>query len=96
MSVRTLFHPHNDGSVTVQRVQDVEPVLEANKFLQGEPQNRSEVFRRVASIPAIIIEKWMAEDGAPVLSMPADEFGRYIAKKLRDPENRWLRTVDKP
>jgi hypothetical protein len=96
MTVRTFFHSGSDGSLTVRRVQDVEPIIENNKALQNEPQNKSEVFRRVGSIPCVIIEKWMNEDGVPFFQLPAYELGRYISRKLRDPDYRWLRTVDKP
>lgn len=95
MSIRTRFHPNSDGTFTIQRHDpDVEPTLEHNKALQKEPQ-KSESFHHIASIPAIVIEKWMSESGAPLLSMPAHEFQRFIRRKLRDPEWLWLKTTSK-
>jgi hypothetical protein len=92
--IRTRFHPGN-GEFTIQRHDpDVEPTLEANKALQKETQ-KSESFHHIASIPAIIIEKWMSESGAPLLSMPSHEFQRFIRKKLRDPDWLWLKTTSK-
>lgn len=93
--IRTRFHPHGDGTFTIQRHDpDVEPALEWNKTLQNTPQ-KTESFHHIASIPAIVIEKWMQESGAPLLSMPAHEFQRFIRRKLRDPEWMWLKTTNK-
>jgi hypothetical protein len=95
MPIQTRFHPHSDGSFTIQRREDdVSPTLEMNKALQNTPQ-KAESFHHIASIPAIVIEKWMSESGAPLLSMPAHEFQRFIRRKLRDPEWMWLKTTDK-
>jgi hypothetical protein len=93
--MRTRFHPGDDGKTfTIQRRDDVEPTIERNKKLQSEPQ-KSESFHHIASIPAIVIEKWMAESGVPLLSMPSYEFQRFIRKKLRDPEWAFLKTTSK-
>lgn len=92
MSVSTSFHM--DGhALTVQRVQDVEPILDHNKALQNTPQ-RTESFRHVGTVPNVILEKWINEEGAPVLSMSAHEFKRFIRRKLNDPDYRWLKTTD--
>jgi hypothetical protein len=93
--IRTRFHPHADGSFTIQRRDDdVSPTLEWNKKLQNEPQ-KTESFHHIASIPAIVIEKWMTEEGAPVLSMPAHEFKKFIRRKLEDPDYAFLKVTDK-
>lgn len=79
-----------DKRIIFERVQDVEPILDANKALQGERQRGD--FRHIASIPNVIIEKWMNESGAPILSMGSEEFARFIRRKLADPDNAFLRT----
>jgi hypothetical protein len=89
--MKTTFHP-GDGTFTIQRHDDVD--LDLNKALQNTPQ-KTESFHHIASIPAVIIEKWITEDGVPVLSMPSYEFQRFIRRKLRDPDWMWLRTTDK-
>jgi hypothetical protein len=96
MSIRTRFHPSDDGKTfTIQRHDDdVSPTLERNKALQKEPQ-KSESFHHIASIPAIVIEKWITEENVPVLSMPSYEFQRFIRRKLRDPEWAFLKTTSK-
>jgi hypothetical protein len=92
MSIRTRFHPHSDGTVTVQRTDDVEPVLDWNKKLQTTPQTRTESFHHIASIPNIVIEQWLIESG---LKMGSPEFTVFIRKKLRDRDWLFLRTTDK-
>lgn len=86
--------PHYDASertFTFERLQDVEPIIENNKRLQNEPQ-RSDWGRHVASIPNVIIERWINEDGVNYLALPGPEFAKLIKRKLRDPDWMWLRT----
>ncbi len=90
--LRHRFHGHNDGTFTVEGIQDVEPILDANKASQNSPQT-SKDFRLVASIPMVVIERWIVEDGAPVLHMNGHEFDRFIKRKLRDRDNLFLRAV---
>jgi hypothetical protein len=91
--VKTRFHLA-DGALTVERVQDVEAIIERNKQLQSLEQ-RSDWGRHVACIPNVIIERWLNEEwarGNTQLRMLSDEFDRLVQKKLRDPEWRFLRT----
>jgi hypothetical protein len=51
--------------------------------------------RHVASIPCVIIERWMNEDwqrGNVELKMAGDEFDKMVQRKLQDPDWKWLRT----
>jgi hypothetical protein len=81
----------NEGLIVAESMQDVEPILEHNKALQGEAQ-RSDWGRHVASIPNVLIVKWLNEEGADVLRMGSEEFGAFIKRKLADPDWRHLRT----
>lgn len=82
---------HIDGkSVTIEHIQDVEPILDRNARLRSDPQ-KSDWGRHIASIPNIILVKWMNEDGANVLAMSSEEFGAFIRRKLNDPDWRHLR-----
>src|ERR1700724_2793055 len=95
MSVAARLHLH-DGDLTVEHVQDVEPIIEQNAALRAEPQ-RSDWGRWVASIPNVIIVKWMDEEAARgnhVLPF-TKEFDEIVARKLKDPEWAYLR-VDNP
>ena len=93
MSILTRFHPSADGKTfTIQRHDpDVSPTLEWNKKLQNTPQ-KSESFHHIASIPPIVIERWLNESG---LSYGSREFLLFMKKMVRDPDWRHLRTTDK-
>ena len=84
-----------DKRIIAVTTQDVEPILERNKALQAEPQPARRVGdwgRHIGTIPNVILVKWMNEEGANVLKMSSDEFGKFIRKKLNDPDWRHLRT----
>ena len=74
--------------------QDVEPILDRNKALQGEPQ-ACDWGRHVASVPNVILVQWLNEEyarGNTGLRMFTAEFNELVARKLRDPDWRFLRT----
>jgi hypothetical protein len=90
VSVKTVFH--REG---YERTQDVEDIIENNKKLQNETQDRKSDFRHIASIPNIILEKWLREEwarGNSTLKWCGPEMDALVAKKLKDPDWRWLRT----
>jgi hypothetical protein len=83
-----------DGKIIADSRQDVEPILKRNKTLRGEPQ-KSDWGRHVASIPNVILVKWLNEEyarGNSQLRMFTREFDELVARKLRDPDWRFLRT----
>lgn len=84
-----------DGDdVTVNTVQDVEAMLENNKALRSTPQ-KSDWGRHIASIPNVIVVRWLNEEherGNIGLRFLSEEFDQLVAKKLQDPEWKYLRT----
>ncbi len=91
--VETRVHHTSDG-LLVERWQDCEPIIERNKRLQNMPQ-KSDWGRHVASIPCVILEKWLNEEalrGNHAVRLFSEEFNQIVAKKLKDPDWRWLRT----
>lgn len=83
-----------DKRIIASTRQDVEPILEQNQALRAEPQN-SDWCRHVASIPNVILVKWLNEEyarGNTQLRMFSPEFNELVARKLRDPEWKYLRT----
>lgn len=92
------FHLDPNGrDLTVEHVQDVEPILEWNKEARRDEQ-RSDWGRHVARIPNVIYVKWFDEEyakGNTSLRMFSEEFDLIVQKKLEDPEWAYLRT-DKP
>jgi hypothetical protein len=94
-AVRTVFHSDpGEGKFHIERIQDVEDILDWNKAAQNEKQTYAGTWRHVGRIPNVVIEKWMNEFGVDVLRMSQEEFGQFIKRKLNDPDNRWLKTTD--
>ena len=81
----------SDDTVTVERVQDVEPILEHNKrlYTMNDGYSPDRTLRRVASIPNTVIEQWMKE-GVNIFDKNAKE---AIRRKLNDPQWLYLRTA---
>lgn len=92
MTVHTLYHA--DGrEITIQRVQDVEPIIEHNKKLQTMEQ-KSDWGRHVARVPNVVLEKWLNEEwqrGNINMQFGSDEFYEMVERKLQDPEYRAFR-----
>lgn len=93
--VGTLLHiDESEKSFTINRVQDVEPFLERNKYLQTVEQ-KSDWGRHIADIPFVFIEKWLREEwdrGNVNIKFLDPEFDKICERKLRDPDWKFLRT----
>ena len=78
----------------VGREGDVEGILELNKFLANDPEYSKkgikESFWHYATIPNLIIEKWLAEEGIDVYKH--DHWPR-VCRKLADPAYRYLKVT---
>lgn len=84
----------HDGTVYAKRVQDVESIIENNKELRKEAQ-RSDWGRHVASIPNVILERWLNEAweyGNTSIKLFGAEMDALVERKLKDPEWKYLRT----
>lgn len=87
----------DSSDLIINRVQDVEPILEHNKELRSQEQ-RSDWGRHIASVPAVILEKWLNEEyarGNTTMRYGSQEFWNMVRKKLDDPDWAYLR-VDGP
>jgi hypothetical protein len=74
--------------------QDVEPILAHNAALRGERQ-RGNWGRHVATIPNVILVRWLNEEharGNTRLRLFSKEFDALIARRLADPDWKFLRT----
>ena len=89
--VSEFHYDESEDKTTVNVVQDCEPIIEKNKALQSESPDNV-LGRRIASIPLVVVQKWMQEDGVNFLALPKHEKGKYLRRKLNDPEYRYLRT----
>lgn len=84
----------SEKTFTLNRVQDVEPHLDLNKFLQTLKQN-SDWGRHVAHIPNIFYERWLKEEwdrGNTHIRPFTPEFDELVERKLQDPDWKFLRT----
>ncbi len=88
MTVHTLYH--SDGSAfTVERVQDVEPIVEHNKLLRTLTQ-KSDWGRHRYSIPNVVLEKWLNEEwarGNIHMQFGSEEFYEMVERRMQDPDN---------
>lgn len=83
-----------EGTFTFNRVQDVEPILDHNKYLQTLEQ-KSDWGRHVATIPNIFMEKWLKEEwdrGNLGIQLFSKEMDELVERKLKDPDWKFLRT----
>jgi hypothetical protein len=83
-----------DRRVIAVTEQDIEPILKRNHALRSEPQ-KSDWGRHVATIPNVILVRWLNEEyarGNVSLRMFTREFDELIARKLADPDWKFLRT----
>jgi hypothetical protein len=84
----------SEETLTLNRVQDVEPILDLNKYLQTVKQ-QSDWGRHVATVPNIFLEKWLREEwdrGNVNLRIFTPEFDQLIDRKIKDPDWKFLRT----
>ena len=82
-----------EDKIVIANVQDCEPTLELNKKLYNQDDGGygpSREWRRAASIPNIILEKWLKEEG--IRWWDSEDTPKLMAK-LDDPQWRYLRTA---
>jgi len=89
VSLSKKFHyDWQTGDVHVETVQDVEPILEANKrAFNDNNAKKSEIFNHKARIPMIILEKWLKEKGITYREFMVDE--RIVKRFVNDPDNKF-------
>jgi len=80
------YQPHTN-QFHINHVQDVEPILEANKRLANEPRKDAGHWRHLAEIPLVVWWTWQRE------GVTRDKTA--IRKKLDDPEWRYLKSSRK-
>lgn len=90
--IQTTIEFSPDGKTfDVTKRQNVEPVLDLNKMQANHygKKSVSECYNKVASIPAVIIAKWLLEDGLDIYNPDHSE---RLKRKLNDSEWQYLRT----
>lgn len=90
--VETIYHSGNgDGSITIERKQDCQPVLDSIKLIKDTTDGRSisgELYH-VARIPYAIIEKYLNEAGVTWADFQRDDV--HITRLMNDSDYKHLR-----
>jgi len=92
--IQTTIEFSLDGKTfDVTKRQDVAPVLDLNKAQANHVGKKfgSDCYNKVASIPALIIAKWLLEDGLDIYN---PDHAERLKKKLNDSEWQYLRTSE--
>jgi len=93
-------YDHNTDSITIKRVQDVEPILERNKALANDGSRWRNQWRNspegidmrlLACIPAIVAEKWLRDYGVNIFDK---EHTKAALKLLNSSDWKWLKASD--
>lgn len=90
--IETKLHYTDKNQLTVERTQDVEPILEANKQAYNSRSDHRQYagkdMAHVARVPMVVIEQWMKEG----INAFDPDHEAAIMRKLNSPEYRYLRT----
>jgi hypothetical protein len=84
----TLHFDDAERTFSLNRVQDVEGILDLNKAQQANEEGMSQTreMRHVARIPVVVYHQWCEQYGFDVMKDKA-----LLRRLLNDPDNRWLR-----
>lgn len=85
-------YDHVTKKTHIQEVQDCEAIIKRNKQLQSVSCGRKGDYFHFATVPNVILYKWLKEDG---LDFNRKEDLPKIEKKLRSREWMYLRTCDR-
>lgn len=78
------FGKDETGKCVIKSVQDVEPIVEANKKLLGQLDKKQEWWK-IGTVPNVICLQWARESGTVVFSK---EWQDYAIKQLNNPDYR--------
>lgn len=93
--VSTIFHGHNDGTFTIETVQDAEPILNDNQRRQTNGLKRDKEFFPVAQVPVPVYQNFLDRFGFTWESAHEPDVRRLFCQLyLNDIEFRKLRTTE--
>jgi len=90
------WYEDTDDGYTLTTECDLAPIIDRNKALQGGNgrEHWQGDFRLEASIPNLILLDWATKDGVPADKVYSDEYAERIARRLNDPDYKFLKTAD--
>lgn len=88
--IDTFHYDESTDTAVIKSVQDVEPILEANKRAFNDSGGyKSEVMNHKARIPEVIALKWCNDNGVKYQEFLSDP--NIMRRFLNDPDNKaWL------
>lgn len=91
--IRHYMRTNEDGTHTFAASQDTSAIIDANRAMRNhnDGYSRSREWRRAGSIPFVLVQKWLHEEGWDAFD-PAN--ADRLVKKLNDPDYADLRTAD--
>jgi hypothetical protein len=93
MKEEFFFDGPNSHRMTIRRVEDVEPIIDEVTEYRNATNNgfsKSKNFRKIGSIPAIIIHQWLIERGIDLMAKGNEKYVRQALNEMTK-----FRTVDK-
>lgn len=93
MKEEFFFDGPNSHRMIIKRTEDVESVIDEVTEYRDATNNgftKSKAFRKIGSIPLIIVQQWLTEKGIDLMA-PGNE--RYVRRALNEMTK--FRTVDK-
>ena len=93
MSEEFFFDGPNSHRMIIKRTEDVEPIIEDVTEFKNNTRNgfsKSGNFRKIGSIPMIVVQQWLLEKGIDLMA-PGNE--KYVLQALNEMTK--FRTVDK-
>ena len=96
--VKTRYIQESDGKLTINNQQNINPLLERNKklYTDNSGYTPSKDFKRIASVPPIILEIWTKEYNGSRnwFALPKDTQNKILKTKLNSSEFRYFRTAE--
>ena len=95
--VKTRYIQESDGKLTINNQQNLNSLLERNKrlYTANSGYTPSRDFKRVASVPPIILEIWTKEYNGSRnwFALPKETQSKILRTKLNSSEFRYFRTA---
>ena len=96
--VKTRYIQESDGKLTINNQQNINPLLERNKklYTDNSGYTPSKDFKRIASVPPIILEIWTKEYNGSRnwFGLPKEIQNKILKTKLNSSEFRYFRTAE--
>lgn len=85
--VERIHYDDLEDKLTIERVQDVQPIIEANKRDMDfdNRRHKSETMNLYARVPLIMLEKWAKDNGISYYELMNND--KLLKSFLNDPDN---------